>query len=184
MQINQQSNESLSQYVRRFREAVDTVTDLNIPQALEFFTIGLDMKKSRKLLKDIMFNPPKDLSEAYDKADNFIAIDDVMESLKSQSHRTDWTRDRDHDRSYNPRPDIQGKKGTRNRSAGNDRPSFRNWGVNKVYTPLNTDRAGILNEIKDKSFFEPCPVSNHTPKGDQSLFCQYHKKHGASTEAC
>lgn len=184
MQIKQQSNESLSQYVRRFREAIGTLTDLNIPQVLEFFTIGLDIEKSRKLLKDIMFNPPKDLSEAYDKVDNFIASDDVMGSLKSQSHWTDRPRDRDHDRSYNPRPDIQVKKGARNGSAGNDRPSFRNRGVNKVYTPLNTDGARILNEIKDKSFFEPCPVSNHTPKGDQSLFYQCHKKHRASTKAC
>lgn len=69
MQIKQQSNESLSQYVKRFREAVGTVTELDGPQTLGFFTAGLDVVKSKKLMKDIMFNPPKDLSKAYNRAE-------------------------------------------------------------------------------------------------------------------
>lgn len=52
--------------------------DLNAPQGLRFFTIGLDVVKSKKLMKDIMFNPSKDLSEAYDRAKNFIAIEEAM----------------------------------------------------------------------------------------------------------
>lgn len=58
-------------------------------------------------MKYIMFNPLKDLSEAYDRAENFIAIDDVM----------------------------------------------------------GIDHTRILNEIKDKPFFEPCPVRDRKPKG-------------------
>lgn len=74
MQVKQKSDESLSQYVKRFREAVGIVAELNAPKALGFFTTGLDVVKSKKLMKDIMFNPPKDLSEAYDQAEGFIAI--------------------------------------------------------------------------------------------------------------
>lgn len=33
------------------------------------------------MIKDIIFNPPKDLSKTYVKAENFIAIDDVIEVL-------------------------------------------------------------------------------------------------------
>lgn len=104
MQIKQQQNESLSQYVKRFRTAVGTVSDLNAPQALRFFTIGLDVVKSKKLIKDIMFNPPKDLSEAYDRAKNFITIDKVVGSLKSQTRTPDKPRDRD--RSHNPKSEA------------------------------------------------------------------------------
>lgn len=71
--------------MKRFKEAVGTVTDLKVPQALRFFTAGLDMEKSWKLLKDIIFNLPKDLLGVYDRAYNFITIDDVMGSLKQQS---------------------------------------------------------------------------------------------------
>lgn len=93
---------------------VGTITDLNVPQALRFFTTGLDTEKSRKLLKDIMFNPLKDLSEAYDRAENFIVIDKDMESLKSQMRTSDMPKYRD--RSYNPRSETQPRKETRNRS--------------------------------------------------------------------
>lgn len=108
--------------MKRFREAVGTVTDLNVPQALEFFTTGLDTEKSRKLLKDIMFNPLKDLSEAYDRAENFIAIDDAMGSLKPQLRKTDRPQDRD--RSYDPRPETQPRREIRNGSVGNGQRPF------------------------------------------------------------
>lgn len=74
MQIKQQPNQILSQYVKMFREA-GTVTELNTSQALRFITTRLDVVKSKKLMKDIMFNPPKDLLEAYNRAENFIAIE-------------------------------------------------------------------------------------------------------------
>lgn len=69
-----------------------------------------------------MFNPPKDLSEAYDRVQNFIAIDDVMGSLKPQSRRADRPQDRD--RNYNPMLDAQVKKEARNGFAGNNKPPF------------------------------------------------------------
>lgn len=53
--------------------------DLNIPQPLNFFTTGLDVERSHKLMKDIMFNPPKDLS---DRVKNYIKIIDAIGSLK------------------------------------------------------------------------------------------------------
>lgn len=151
MQIKQQSSQSLSQYEKRFRAAVSTVTDLNIPQALGFFTTKLDMEWSQKLMKNIMFNLPKDLSKVYDRTENFITIDDAMGSLKPQSRWADQPRDRDNN--YNPRPDTQMNKETRNGSARNDKPPFRHRFDNKLYTPLNTDHARILNEIRDKPFF-------------------------------
>lgn len=79
----------------QFREAVGTITDLNMLHALEFFTTALDINKSRKLMKDIMFIHPKDLSKAYNQTENFIAIDDVINSLGQQSRWSDKPRDRD-----------------------------------------------------------------------------------------
>lgn len=79
------------------------MTDLNVSQALGFFTTGLDVEKSKKLMKDIMLNPPKDLSEAYERAGNFIMIDDAMGSLKPQMCKSDRPRDK----SYDPRPETR-----------------------------------------------------------------------------
>lgn len=85
IQVRQQSNESLSEYVKRFREAIRTMIELNAPQALGFFNTRLDVVKLKKLMKDIMLTPPKDLSEAYNRAKGFIAIKEAMGSLKPQS---------------------------------------------------------------------------------------------------
>lgn len=60
--------------MKSFREAIDTMTYLNVPQTLGFFTTGLDVQKSKKLINDIMFNPPKDLSEANDWAENYCLL--------------------------------------------------------------------------------------------------------------
>lgn len=48
---------------------------------------------------------------------------------------------------------------------GNNKPPFRQRYDDKTYTLLNADRTRILNEIKDKPFFEPCPVRDRKPKG-------------------
>lgn len=65
-----------------FKEPIRTIINLNIPQALVFFTTWFDVDKSKKFMKDIMFWPMKDLSKAYDQVKYFIAIDDAMGSLK------------------------------------------------------------------------------------------------------
>lgn len=62
------------------------MTKLDGLQALRFFTTGMDVVKSKKLMKGIMFNPPKDLSKAYNRAKNFISIKEAMISLKSGAH--------------------------------------------------------------------------------------------------
>lgn len=54
--------------------------------------------------------------------------------------------------------------------------------VNKIYTPLNTDWARILEEILDKPYFESCPTSSHSRRGDQNWYCNYHQYVGYSTE--
>lgn len=115
-----------------------------------------------------MFNPPKDLSKVYDRAENFITIDKAMGSLKLHMRTTNRPRNRD--MIYNPRSETQPRKETRNGSVINGRPPFPNRSVNRVYTPLNTDRARILEEIRDKPFFKLCPVSNHPTIWDQSQF--------------
>lgn len=181
MQVKQQPNESLSQYVKRFREAVRTITDLNAPQALEFFTTGLDVKL-KKLMKDIIFNPPKDMLEAYDRAENFITIEEAMGNLKSQTHVLDKKKDRD--KNGNPRPDMQPNRGFSSRGSGGGQPPFPNRSINKIHTPLSKDRARILEEIKDKLFFEPCPTNSHLMRGDPNQYCNYHQNIGHSTEDC
>lgn len=143
------------------------MTELNASQALGFFTTGLDVVKSKKLMKDIMFYLPKDLSEAFNQTEDFIAIEEDMGSLKPHSQLSDRSGDRD--KSNHPRSGAQPKRSFNNGGSGGGnfnnggsrgcRPPFLNWGVNKVYTLLNTDRTKILEEMKNKPYFELCPAN-------------------------
>lgn len=148
------------------------------------------MVKSKKMMKDIMLNPPKDLSEAYDRAEGFIAIEEAIGSLKSHSQSSDRLKDRD--KNNNPRSDSQSKRnfnngGSRGRSFNNEglgggRPPFRNRDANKVYTPLDTNRVKILEEVKDKPLFEPCPNNARPWRGNRDRYCDYHQTSGHSIE--
>lgn len=47
--------------------------------------MGLDVIKSKKLVKDMMFNHPKDLPETFDRAEGFIAVEESMSILKPRA---------------------------------------------------------------------------------------------------
>lgn len=55
--------------------------------------MGLDVVKSKKLVKVLMFNHLKDLAEAFDRAEDFIIVEEVMSSLKLST--TEKPKDRD-----------------------------------------------------------------------------------------
>lgn len=61
------------------------MTDLNDLQAVGLFQNGLDLVKSEKLVKKLMFHHPKSLAEAFDKAEGYIVVEEAMNSLKRPS---------------------------------------------------------------------------------------------------
>lgn len=86
--------------------------------------------------------------------------------------------------SNNLRFEVQLMRQFNGKNSKSGRSPFPNQSVNKIYTPLNTDRARILEEIRDKLYFEPCPTITHQQRGDQRRYCNYHLHTGHSTEDC
>lgn len=79
---------------------------------------------------------------------------------------------RDQDKSYNPRSEVQPKREFNSEGSGTGRPLFSSWNVNKIYTPLSTDRAKILEEIKDKPFLnhaELAPIHKEEIRTDITI---------------
>lgn len=142
---------------------------MNGSLALGYFQIGLDVVKSKKLMNDSMFNHLKDLAKSFDKAKGIITVEDAMRSLKSST--TEKPKDRDmnnYPRSdNNNKSDIQKKYNNNNWSSGGGHPFLLNHRVNKVYIPLNTDRATILEHMKDKLYFESAKNNTNSSKGNQ-----------------
>lgn len=191
-QVRQFSNESLGQYVKRFREAVGQITELNDLQAVGLFQNGLDLVKSEKLVKKLMFNHPKSLAEAFDKAEGYIVVEEAMNSLKRPSSEKAKESDKGkaeigpktNGSNNNNRSEGGSRRYSGNWSQGEGRPPVLDQKVNKVYTQLNTDRATILDQIKNQPYFEP-PQDNVKPgTGKPGKYCEYHQASGHATNDC
>lgn len=142
--------------MKRFREAVGQVTDLNDLQAVGLFQNGLDLVKSEKLVKKLMFHHPKSLAEAFDKAEGYIVVEEAMNSLKCLS--SDRLKETDKDKAEGSQKKNEGtndrynggsKKYNNNWRQGGGRPPVPSQKVSRTYTQLNTDRAVILDQIKN-----------------------------------
>jgi len=114
-----------------------------------------------------MFHHPKSLTEAFDKAEGYIVMEEAMNSLKSPS--SDQMKEADIPKTegdqrktggYNDRPEGSSKKYNNSWRQGNSRPLASAPKVNKVYTRLNTDRSVILDQNRNQPFFEP-PRDNY-----------------------
>lgn len=124
------------------------MAELNSLQALRFFTTGLDIGRSKKLVKDLVINPPIDLTEAFHRAEEFIAIEEALENFKPHDQPYEKSKDRDKpstQRSDNSqwKSDNPGKKSYNGGGSGSNRPPLPNRSVSKVYTPLTADRSKI-----------------------------------------
>ncbi|KAK2998990.1 hypothetical protein RJ639_024408 [Escallonia herrerae] len=55
----------------------------------------------------------------------------------------------------------------------------------KSFTPLNTSRGHILNQIKSQNILKwPKPMRGPADKRDSQLYCHFHKDHGHTTDEC
>lgn len=177
--------------MKKFREAVGQVSDLNDLQAVGLFQNGLDLVKSEKLVKKLMFNHPKSLAEVFNKAEGYIVVEEAMNSLKRPSDRM---KEADTPKAEGDQKKVGGitigqMAARRNTIIHGDKEIIAyllppTQKVNKVYTKLNTDRSVILDQIRGQPFFEP-PRDNFKPgQGNARKYCGYHQAAGHDTNEC
>ncbi|XP_063940240.1 uncharacterized protein LOC135149175 [Daucus carota subsp. sativus] len=201
--VRQYDNEALSDYMKRFQEAINKISNLDEREALSIFRRNLDPEQNERYVVELINKEPQSLAAAYAMAAKFIKETDVLQAMRmtrqgsSRGKQVEVRPWKEYHQDKKFKPDRQtnfiqhsGSKRTSQPGSG----SRSDPGPNKAtrepkpepdWTPLNRSREDILKEIRDKPFYYP-PKPMQTPPESRpaNRHCDYHGTHGHKTENC
>ncbi|XP_074363999.1 uncharacterized protein LOC141704710 [Apium graveolens] len=197
--IQQRSKESLPEFIKRFQEAVNQLSNLEEKEVVNIFRRTLHPISCEGYVKDLIHREPQSLASAYALASKFIKENDFLKSMKmnwrihdndeSPEHRLSSQKDKRYklDRQANY---IQQSRGTPPRESyaeprNNERKpkAKREPKPEPEWTPLNRPRADILCEVKCNPFYyPPKPLLAPPENRVRDKHCGYHEDHGHTTK--
>ncbi|KAL8104102.1 hypothetical protein AgCh_028364 [Apium graveolens] len=199
--IQQRSNESLPEFIKRFQKANNQLSNLEEKEAVNIFRRNLHPISCEGYVKDLIHREPQSLASAYALASKFIKENDFLKSMKMNRRIHDD--DESPERRSSSRKDkrykldkqanyIQQSWGTPPREGyAEQRRNERKPKANREpkpepeWTPLNRPRANILREVKGKSlYYPPKPLLAPPENRDWDKHCGYHEDYGHTTENC
>ncbi|XP_074323243.1 uncharacterized protein LOC141660178 [Apium graveolens] len=199
--IQQRSKESLPEFIKRFQEAVNQLSNLEEKEAVNIFRRNLHPISCEGYVKDLIHREPQSLASAYALASKFIKENDFLKSMKmnrrihdddeSPERRSSSRKDKRYklDRQANY---IQQSQGTLPRESyaeprKNERKpkAKREPKPEPEWTPLNRPRADILCEVKGKPFYyPPKPLLAPPENRARDKHCGYLEDYGHTTKNC
>ncbi|XP_074328432.1 uncharacterized protein LOC141666341 [Apium graveolens] len=169
--IQQRSRETLPEFIKRFKESVNQLSNLEEKEAVNIFRRNLHPISCEGYVKDLIHREPQSLASAYAMASKFIKENDFLTSMKMNRRIRDDDESPEHRRAYGKekrhRTDrqtnyVQQSRGTPprddySRPQKNDRKPKpkKEPKLEPEWTPLNRPRADILREVKGKPFYYP-----------------------------
>ncbi|XP_074355756.1 uncharacterized protein LOC141695408 [Apium graveolens] len=197
--IQQRSKESLPEFIKRFQEAVNQLSNLEEKDVVNIFRRNLHPVSCERYVKDLIHREPQSLASVYALASKFIKENDFLKSMKmnrrihddekSPERRSPYRKDKrfklDQQSNY-----IQQSQGTQPQDSysgpqKNERKprAKREPKPKPEWTPLNRPRADILREVKGKPFYyPPKPLLAPPENRARDKHCGYHEDHGHITE--
>ncbi|XP_074356107.1 uncharacterized protein LOC141695791 [Apium graveolens] len=199
--IQQRSRETLPEFIKRFQESVNQLSNLEEKEAVNIFRRNLHPVSCEGYVKDLIHREPQSLASAYAMASKFIKENDFLTSMKmnrrirdddeSPKNRPAYGKEKRHrtDKQINyvqqsrgapPRDDYSRPQKSERKPKSKREPK-----PEPEWTPLNRPRADILREVKGKPFYYP-PKPLLAPPGNKARdkHCRYHEDHGHTTENC
>ncbi|XP_074324377.1 uncharacterized protein LOC141661293 [Apium graveolens] len=183
--IQQRSKESLPEFIKRFQEAVNQLSNLEEKEAVIIFRRNLHPISCEGYVKGLIHRESQSLASAYALASKIHDDDESLE--RCSSSRRDKRYKLDRQANY-----IQQSRGTPPRETYTEsRKNERKPKTKKEpkpepeWTPLNRPRADILHEVKGKPFYYPLkPLLAPPENRARDKHCGYHEDHGHTTENC
>lgn len=158
MHIKQGDDESLWEYIERFKKGVAPIKDLRMQEAITYFIRNLNFHANRDFTKDILSKSPQTLGEVHKIAQGHILVDEALWTLYP---RADKKQSSGRGNDQPSERDGRASDRKRDRGSGNDKEPTRR-GEEKEYTSLNKPIFIILKQIKDKPFFrQPKKLKAH-----------------------
>lgn len=194
MIIRHRPNESLRNFLARFRDGIAKIPDLIEELAINYLAAGIDKNQHSTLLEEFFEKNPRTLHSAL-LVEYRMTLQEVVGSIQSprrSSQRYDMNRthsprtpkrDTRRDSKYSP----QRSSRERERS-GNVRPRPETrWQPRprpeKEHTKLNADKATVLAVLKTEPDYRP-PRPMKPGRPPSSRYCEYHEDTGHTTEQC
>ncbi|XP_074351435.1 uncharacterized protein LOC141690543 [Apium graveolens] len=175
----QRENESLGDYLAKFKEEAGMMTNLNKNKAMGYLTTTLDPTKGKKLLSSLYDYSLKSLNDIYVRGENIRRKMEILEGYREPRRedrnrkfgRSDYYRGSNSDRR-----DDRRNEGEKQTDKGLDMRRDRD---STAFTPFNTPISKILHEIKGKSgFVRPTKMKMVDHKKNADKYCDYHQDKG------
>ncbi|XP_074322931.1 uncharacterized protein LOC141659898 [Apium graveolens] len=199
--IQQRSKESIPEFIKRFPEPVNQLSNLEENKVVNIFRRNLHLVSYECYVKYLIYGEPQSLASIYTLASKFIKENDFLRSMKmnrrihdddeSPERRSSYWKDKSfkvdrqsnyiqHSQGTPPRSGYSGpKKNDKKLKAKRDPKPEPKW------TPLNRPWADILREVKRNLFYyPPKPLLASPENRARDKHCGYHKDHSHTTEKC
>ncbi|KAL8119007.1 hypothetical protein AgCh_016487 [Apium graveolens] len=208
--IRQRSNESLREYLNRFRAETIQIPDLIENLAMTYLVAGADRNRHNFLLEEFFKKAPTTLQEGIDLFEHKLTLQEAVGSIQSsRSPRARTSRASDRSSQWEYRRVDRGRRGDTkptqksptqtkrdektfsdlegSRSSRMSQPKQRPWPPRpreeRDFTKLSVHKPEILAIIKvSLGYRPPRPMNPNRPPS--SRYCDYHEDTRHTTERC
>ncbi|GFZ16042.1 hypothetical protein Acr_25g0004510 [Actinidia rufa] len=179
--VHQKESESLTDFVKRFNQAVLEVEDPSDKVVIMAMMEGL---RPGPLFDSLSKNVLETLSALQSKADKYIAAEELAEAKRRRRGKDDHKRKEPDPRRTDYREETRYKRPDRDpKRSSNRRPRTPPRRPEFILPPLNAPVTQVLSEIKHEEFIKwPGKIKTNTQKRNRNKYCEFHRDHGHNTE--
>ncbi|XP_057463267.1 uncharacterized protein LOC130753292 [Actinidia eriantha] len=178
--IHQKETERLKDYVKRFNQTILEVDDPSDKMVIIAMMEGL---RPGPLFDFLSKNVPETLSALQNKADKYIAVEELAEAKWRRQGKDDPKRKESDSRQPESRGQARNKRPNRDSRQIERRPRTPPRRPGLILPPFNTPIAQVLTKIKHEEFVKwPGKIKTDPTKRNRSKYCEFHWDHGHNTE--
>ncbi|XP_057948271.1 uncharacterized protein LOC131143934 [Malania oleifera] len=174
--MGQREQETLKNFMHRFNMTTLKIHNLDMGVALAALTTA---PQPRSFLYSLGKKPPLDMGELMIQVENYINLEEMMDTRGSRIERK---------RKNNSRESGDSFRSVKRHETSALHPGPKMRGQDNkfsTYTPLNVPRSELLMQIRKKDYISwPEPMRTPLHKRNMSKFYAFHRDHGHDIEEC